>query len=202
MTNENCPCKKKSCPRHGDCEACRRYHEASKRKRPVYCDREVSLRRFRSGDEFAVSEVIRTTLTVSNSRDYSPEVIKYNIESHSPEVMAKRAAESHFYVAVDGKKIIGCGGITGYWGSTTESYLISVFILPEYQKRGIGRKIIEALEADEYFLRAWRTEVGSSLTAVHFYRKMGYEYKNGVSSPDEIGIVRLEKRNEKSRFTE
>ena len=156
----------------------------------------------RSGDEFAVSEVIRTTLTVSNSRDYSPEVIKYNIESHSPEVMAKRAAESHFYVAVDGKKIIGCGGITGYWGSTTESYLISVFILPEYQKRGIGRKIIEALEADEYFLRAWRTEVGSSLTAVHFYRKMGYEYKNGVSSPDEIGIVRLEKRNEKSRFTE
>ena len=202
MTNENCPCKKKSCPRHGDCEACREYHEASKRKRPVYCDREVSLRRFRSGDEFAVSEVIRTALTVSNSQDYPPEVIKYNIESHSPEVMAKRAAESHFYVAVDGKKIIGCGGITGYWGSTTESYLISVFILPEYQKRGIGRKIIEALEADEYFLRAWRTEVGSSLTAVHFYRKMGYEYKNGVSSPDEIGIVRLEKRNEKSRFTE
>ena len=202
MTNENCSCKKKSCLRHGDCEACRRYHEASKRKRPVYCDREVSLRRFRSGDEFAVSEVIRTTLTVSNSRDYSPEVIKYNIESHSPEVMAKRAAESHFYVAVDGKKIIGCGGITGYWGSTTESYLISVFILPEYQKRGIGRKIIEALEADEYFLRAWRTEVGSSLTAVNFYRKMGYEYKNGVSSPDEIGIVRLEKRNEKSRVTE
>ncbi len=202
MTNEKCSCKKKSCPRHGDCEACREYHEASKRKRPVYCDREVSLRRFRSGDEFAVSEVIRTTLTVSNSRDYSPEVIKYNIESHSPEVMAKRAAESHFYVAVDGKKIIGCGGITGYWGSTTESYLISVFILPEYQKRGIGRRIIEALEADEYFLRAWRTEVGSSLTAVNFYRKMGYEYKNGVSSPDEIGIVRLEKRNEKSRVTE
>ena len=35
-------------------------------------------------------------------------------------------------------------------------------------------KIVEALEADEYFHRAWRTEVGSSLTAVSFYRKMGY----------------------------
>ena len=55
--------------------------------------------------------------------------------------------------------------------------------------------IIEALEADEYFLRAWRTEVGSSLTAVNFYRKMGYEYKNGVTAPDECGTVRLEKRN-------
>lgn len=27
--------------------------------------------------------------------------------------------------------------------------------------------------------RAWSTEVGSSLTAVSFYRKMGYEFKNG-----------------------
>lgn len=43
--------------------------------------------------------------------------------------------------------------------------------------------------------RAWRTEVGSSLTAVRFYRKMGYEYKNGVTEADADGTVRLEKRN-------
>lgn len=35
----NCPCKKKSCPRHGDCEACRRHHADSKYKRPVYCEK-------------------------------------------------------------------------------------------------------------------------------------------------------------------
>ena len=60
--------------------------------------------------------------------------------------------------------------------------------------KGVGRSIIEALESDEYFCRAWRTEVGSSLTAVQFYRKMGYEYKGGVTTPDEYGVVRLEKR--------
>ena len=194
MINENCPCKKKSCPRYGDCEACLSHHTESKRKRPVYCERKISVRKFRSGDEFAVSDVIRTTLKVSNINDYSAEFIKDNIESHSPEIISKRAADSHFYVAADDKKIIGCGGITGYWGSTTESYLVSVFVLPEYQRKGIGRRIIDVLEKDEYFTRAWRTEVGSSVTAVSFYRKMGYEYKDGITSPDKFGVIRLEKR--------
>lgn len=197
-TNNNlsCPCKKKSCPRHGDCEACRKHHAESKHKIPVYCDKKIAVRRFRKGDELAVSDVICTTLSVSNSKDYSPEFIEENIKSHSPEVITSRAAESHFYVAVDGNKIIGCGGITGYWGSETESYLVSVFVLPEYQGRGIGRRIIDTLEADEYFLRAWRTEVGSSLTAVDFYLKMGYKYKNNITTQNEFGVVRLEKIKE------
>ena len=97
---------------------------------------------------------------------------------------------------MDGETIIGCGGITGYWGSTEESYLTSIFVLPDYQGKGVGRKIVEALEEDAYFRRAWRTEVGSSLTAVHFYEKMGYKYKNGVAEPDKYGVVRMEKRKE------
>lgn len=72
-------------------------------------------------------------------------------------------------------------------------------MLPEYQGRGIGRKIIETLEADEYFLRAWRTEVGSSRTAVDFYLRMGYKFKNNITVPDEFGVVRLEKADEKSK---
>lgn len=195
--NSNCPCKKKSCPRHGDCEACRKHHAESKRKRP--CEKKISIRRFRKGDEAAVSDVICTTLSVSNSKDHSAEFIEESIKNHSPSLVALRAEESHFYVVLDHRKIIGCGGITGYWGSETESYIVSVFVLPEYQGRGIGRKIIETLEADEFFLRAWRTEIGSSLTAVDFYRKMGYEYKNGVTSLDEYGVVRLEKIIEERR---
>lgn len=39
MTNENCPCKKKY-ERHGKCDACRNYHEKSKRQSPVYCEKE------------------------------------------------------------------------------------------------------------------------------------------------------------------
>ena len=63
----------------------------------------------------------------------------------------------------------------------------------------MGRKIVETMEADEYFRRAWRTEVGSSLTAVSFYRKMGYAFKNRITDADEYGVVSLEKRKEKMR---
>ena len=59
--------------------------------------------------------------------------------------------------------------------------------------RGIGRKIIETLEQDEYFLRAKRIEIPASITGTPFYRKMGYDYKNGICTPDEEGLLRLEK---------
>ena len=159
----------------------------------------VTLRRFRKGEEFAVSDVICTTLTISNRKEYSPAFIEENIKSHAPEMIAARAKDAHFYVACDGDTVVGCGGITGYWGSTEESYLTSIFVLPDYQGKGVGRKIVEALEEDAYFRRAWRTEVGSSLTAVSFYRKMGYAFKNGITDADEYGVVRLEKRKEKMR---
>ena len=84
----------------------------------------VTLRRFQKGDEFAVSDVICTTLAISNRKDYSPEFIEENIRSHSPEIIGARAKEAHFYVACEGDVVIGCGGITGYWGSTEESYLL------------------------------------------------------------------------------
>ena len=40
VINENCPCKKKKCERHGNCDECRKHHAESKRQRPVYCERD------------------------------------------------------------------------------------------------------------------------------------------------------------------
>ena len=153
------------------------------------------IRRFENGDETAVAELIQTTLRVSNSKDYPADFIEENVKSHTKEVILERVQEAHFYVALDGEDIIGCGGITGYWGSETESYILSVFVNPEYQGTGIGRRIVETLEEDAYFKRAWRTEIGASITAVPFYRHMGYSFKNGAEEVDEFGTVRMEKRN-------
>jgi len=154
----------------------------------------IQIRLFQNGDEKAVSDVIRSTLRISSSKDYPADFIQKNIDSHSPEIIRQRAKDSHFYVAVDDDNIIGCGGITGYWGSSTESYILSVFVLPQYQGKGVGRSIVETLETDDYFQRAWRTEIGASITAVDFYRHMGYTYKNSITTPDEYGTVRMEKK--------
>lgn len=36
----DCPCKRKKCIRHGNCDACRAYHATADRKHPVACERE------------------------------------------------------------------------------------------------------------------------------------------------------------------
>lgn len=158
--------------------------------------KEVTIRRFADGEEAAVSELIRETLLVSNSADYPEPFLREIIENHNAQTIARQAQEAHMYVVCAGGRIIGCGGITGYWGSTTESYLLSIFVHPDYQGQGIGRRIVMTLEEDDYFRRAWRTEIGSSITAVNFYRHLGYVYKNGVTEPDQYGVIRLEKRRE------
>ena len=151
------------------------------------------IRRFRENDAEKVSTMIIRTERITNSKDYSEEWINAFEKRVQPSLILERAGWTHFYVVEENDTIIGCGAIGPYWGSETESSLFSIFVLPEYQCKGIGRKIVETLEQDEYFLRAKRTEVAASITAVNFYRKLGYDYKNGVDRPDKELNYRLEK---------
>ena len=153
----------------------------------------MNIRRFTADDAEKVSAMIIQTLKTTNSKDYSEEAINAFERQLQPSHILERAGWTHFYVVEDNDSIIGCGAIGPYWGSETESSLFTIFVLPEYQGMGIGRKIIETLEQDEYFLRAKRIEIPASITAVNFYRKLGYNYKNGVDRPDEEQLYRLEK---------
>ena len=153
----------------------------------------MEIRRFTEADADAAAEVVAVTVEISNSRDYPPEYIAHLKETHSAEVLRQRAREGHMYVICDGEKIVGTGTIAPYWGSETESILLTIFVLPDWQGRGLGRLLIETLEQDEYAKRASRIEIPASLTAVNFYRHLGYDYKNGVTEPENGLLYRLEK---------
>lgn len=152
-----------------------------------------SVRKFQNSDAGAVSELIIKTLRTSNIRDYSAEYIENDVKMFTPSGVIERASWTHFYVILDNDIIVGCGAIGSYWGKEDESSLFNIFVLPEYQGKGVGTKIIEVLEKDEYFLRAKRIEIPASITACEFYKKMGYTYKNGIKVPDEEQLIRLEK---------
>lgn len=153
----------------------------------------MNIRKFQEADADEVSALIVTTLRTTNIKDYSFEYIENDVKILQPYNILERAGWTHFYVACDDNKIVGCGAIGPYWDKENESSLFTIFVLPEYQGRGIGRKIIETLEQDEYFLRAKRIEIPASITGTPFYRKMCYDYKNGICTPDEEGLLRLEK---------
>lgn len=152
-----------------------------------------TVRKFVNSDADEVSALIIRTLRTTNIKDYSEEFIENDVKNFTPEGVLQRASWTHFYVICDGDTIVGCGAIGPYWGKEDESSLFNIFVLPEYQGKGVGRKIIETLEQDEFFLRAKRVEIPASITACDFYRKLGYTYKNGVDVVDEEQIFRLEK---------
>lgn len=52
---------------------------------------------------------------------------------------------------------------------------------------------METLEKDEFFLRAKRIEIPASITALDFYKKFGYDHKDGLAELDEEQHYKLEK---------
>ena len=154
----------------------------------------MNIRRFSDKDAKEVSDLIIKTLMITNTKDYPVEMMEELAKRQQPANILERAGQTHFYVAEDSGYIIGCGAIGSYWGKEDESCLFSIFVLSEYQGKGVGRMIVETLEKDEYFLRAKRIEVPASITGLEFYRKLGYDYKNGNSEMDEERLYRLEKR--------
>ena len=151
------------------------------------------IRRFEESDAQEVSDLIARTLREVNIKDYSIEYIENDVKILTPEYLIERLKCTHGYVVCKDNKLVGCGSIGPYWGSEEESSLFTIFVLPEYQGKGIGRKIIETLEDDEYFLRAKRIEIPASITACQFYRKFGYDYKNRIDKVDSEQLYRLEK---------
>ncbi|WP_394521993.1 GNAT family N-acetyltransferase [Pantoea sp. SGAir0184] len=89
------------------------------------------------------------------------------------------------WVATDDEKIIGFSMIL-----PDEGYLFAAFVLPEYEGRGIGRRLVELAE-NELFRHheiAW-LETDKQSRAAKFYIQLGWGNKIDINDTD----IRLEK---------
>jgi len=76
----------------------------------------------------------------------------------------------------DGETLCGAGRMLS--DGVSHSAIFDIAVLPEYQRRGIGRQIMEALQTEAPDTRFMLT---SSFSAVEFYRKLGYrKHKTGM----------------------
>ncbi len=153
----------------------------------------LTTRLFRPEDAEEVARIVATTLRITNSKDYSEAYIEGDIQRLTPAFFIQKATQTHFYVFIEDNEIVGTGAIGPYWDSKVEYSLFTIFVHLAYQGHGLGRHIIETLEADVYFKHATRVEIPASITAVNFYRKMGYDFKGGNAQLDEELLYRLEK---------
>ena len=153
----------------------------------------MEVRRFKLGDEKEIVNLIYRASLEVNIRDYSKESMEALCKKIDEEMIRKRSEAFHTYVVADNDKIVGVGSIGPYWDSLTESALFNIFVLPEYQGKGIGKLIIESLEKDKFYLRADRIQIPASITAVEFYKHFGYGFKKLGNITDKEGHYIMEK---------
>lgn len=153
----------------------------------------IVIRRLEEDDAKAVAKIICKNFLEVNIKDYQQVEMEYMAKIYGEEKVLEINKKAHSYVACLDNSIVGCGSIASFWGRKDESILLTIFVLPELHGKGIGTQIVNVLENDEYFLRAKRIEVPSSITACDFYRKLDYNYKNGVRELDDEKHYRLEK---------
>lgn len=153
----------------------------------------IKVRRYKDGDALYICEIVKKDALRENIHDYTKEDIDKLIKEHNEELIKARAKAFHVYVLTDNEKIVGVGMIGPYWDSLEESSFFTIFIDPDYKGQGLGKKIIETLESDEYFKRANRVEIPASISAVEFYKHFGYGFKKLGNIADKEKLYRMEK---------
>ena len=152
---------------------------------------EVTARQYQEKDTGEIVRLIARNFREVNAKDYGTEAMEKLAAHHNADWFKSVAEYAHVYVFCTQDKIVGVGSISSFWGSPKESIVLTIFVIPELHGQGIGSFIIDTLETDDLFLRADRIEIPASITAVEFYRKKGYEFKNGVKQLDDEGLYRL-----------
>lgn len=133
-------------------------------------------------DAPAISAVIVTALRISNARDYSPEVIARVVQHFSPECIETLIATRQVLVAMQDQQLLGTASLDGH-------VVRSVFVAPDSQGQGIGRRLMAALERLAREQGVSELLVPSSLTAQGFYRQLGFTVLREVIEGDERTLV-------------
>jgi len=118
-------------------------------------------------DAAAVSKVILAALRETNAKDYSENVIRQVEKSFGPDEMAELIKKRKVFVALTGSRIIGTA-------SLDSKIIRTVFVAPDVQRQGVGKLLMTEVERTAREAGIEMLVVPSSVTAEHFYAKLGF----------------------------
>lgn len=122
-----------------------------------------------------IYELIHMTIKDIYTKYYSDKAVDFFLELHSKENIANDIATGKVYVVSHDQDVIGTGTLDG-------DHIKRVFVLPRFQRQGIGTLIMDFLEAEiiKSYGAAW---LESSFPAGKFFHNRGYITKGYEEYP-------------------
>lgn len=133
-------------------------------------------------DAAAISQVVLLALAESNARDYPPAVIASVQANFGPEQVRGLLAAREVLVAEEAGCVIGTASLDG-------DVVRTVFVAPGAQGLGVGRRLMEQVEALARERGVVVLKVPSSTTAEGFYAGLGFQAVQQIIRGEERTIV-------------
>ena len=112
--------------------------------------------------------LIHSSIDALNGKDYSQQEISAMKKYQNKEsLQTKLNRGAKYFIAVDGDRIVGIGGIE-------EDSVSTVFVDPKYKGKGIGKAIMGLIENAALDSGITQIGLGSTITARGFYEKQGF----------------------------
>mgnify|MGYP004648339049 CR=1 FL=1 len=147
---------------------------------------DYTIRRVRPEDLEELTALVQRTLSHSLADHYDPAFIERHRQMHTIEYLTGQSREGRMHVARDNAsgRIIGTATIESFWGEPTTGILLSIYVLPELQGKGIGRAMVKALEHDAEELHFERIAIFAYRNAIPFYERLGYALDDSRPAPE------------------
>ncbi|HEY8336112.1 MAG TPA: GNAT family N-acetyltransferase [Tardiphaga sp.] len=140
------------------------------------------VRRAEAGDANDISQVIVRALRETNARDYAPEIIARLERSFTPSAVEQQIERRDVFVGLIDDRIVGTASLEG-------QVIQTVFVSPDAQGRGVGRLLMQAVEATARERQVAVLHLSSSITAETFYAGLGFRAVRDAFYGDERSIV-------------
>lgn len=135
----------------------------------------VSIRPVQDSETGALSELIHDTMDRSLGADYTAAELEQMKRSFTPEGVARKLQGAEAFVATgaDGS-LAGVAARIPHESHPTASRLRTLFVAPHLQGTGLGRTLAELIEERARAASDVSIRLGSTRTALPFYRHRGY----------------------------
>ena len=140
----------------------------------------MEIRRALKGDIESMQSVIKKSILSTHKDLYPKEDMEETLNNYTVEKLTKYIVNSDYFIAEEDGQIVGCV-------LAKEDKMRSLYILPTFMGKGLGRKLAETAEQcikEKGYERIW---LWSSLIAHDFYKHLGY--KDIKEVPNKQGIV-------------